>query len=258
MPPFLVAPGRDDPKPATGSCAIGIMAKVPRSGRVKTRLVPPLTHDQASALSGCFLRDVSAAVVAAAAEVRPSRIRGVAAYLPQGEEQAFDGLIPRDFLLLPQRGAHLGERLFHATVDLLAAGFHSVCLVNSDSPTLPPSLLCEAALALEAPGDRVVLGPASDGGYYLVGLKRAHRWLFEEISWSTPSVLAQSLERARELSLEAHLLPEWYDVDDEQSLRFLCRELFERSGTHPPTGNGAFTRALLDRLLPELDGFTLE
>ena len=259
MPPFLVVdPGRESPRLAAGSCAIAIMAKVPRSGRVKTRLVPPLTHDQASALSGCFLRDVSSAVAAAAAEPHPPRIQGVAAYLPKGEEQGFDGLIPRDFLLLPQRGSDLGERLFHATLDLLALGYHSVCLVNSDSPTLPPALLREAASALEAPGDRVVLGPASDGGYYLVGLKRAHRRLFEEISWSTSSVLAQTLERTRELSLEAHLLPEWYDVDDEQSLRLLCRELFGRSGTHLPSGGGASTRALLDRLLPVLDGFTLE
>ncbi len=258
MRPFLVAPGRDDLKPATGSCAIGIMAKAPRSGRVKTRLVPPLTHDQASALSGCFLKDVSAAVVAAAAGAHAPRMRGVAAYFPQGEEEAFDGLIPRDFLLLPQRGAHLGERLFHATVDLLATGFHSVCLVNSDSPTLPPSLLREAALALEAPGDRVVLGPASDGGYYLVGLKRAHRRLFEEISWSTPSVLAQTLERARELSLEAHRLAEWYDVDDRHSLRQLCRELFGRDAQDIPADRGASTRALLDKLLPQLGSLTLE
>lgn len=251
----VVEPGRDGPKPAAGACAIGIMAKVPRSGRVKTRLVPPLTHDQASALSGCFLQDVAAAVAAAAAGGHQPRIQGVAAYLPLGEEQGFDDLLPGDFLLLPQRGAHLGERLFHATLDLLAAGFHSACLVNSDSPTLPPSLLRMAAAALDAPGDRVVLGPATDGGYYLVGLKRAHHRLFEDISWSTTSVLAQTLERARELSLEAQLLPEWYDVDDVRSLRILCRELFGRSATHSP---GSATRALLDRLLSELDGFTLE
>ncbi len=236
---------------------MGIMAKVPLSGRVKTRLVPPLTHDQASALSGCFLRDVAGAI-AAAAEADPARIRGVVVYLPQGEEQGFDGLLPRDFQLLLQRGSHLGERLFHAALDLLAAGFDSVCLVNSDSPTLPSSLLREAALALQAPGDRVVLGPASDGGYYLVGLKRAHRRLFEDVSWSTPSVLAQTMERARELSLETHLLPEWYDVDDTRSLRLLCRELFGRNGSPEPGGPGASTRALLQALIPQLDSFTLE
>jgi rSAM/selenodomain-associated transferase 1 len=258
MLPFrFVSSHREDLQASAGSCAMGIMAKVPRSGQVKTRLAPPLTSDQASALSACFLRDV-AATIAAAAEAHPGRIKGVAVYLPEGEEHGLEGLLPGDFLLLLQRGEHLGERLFHAAVDLLAAGFASVCLVNSDSPTLPTSLLGEAAQALQAPGDRVVLGPASDGGYYLIGLKRAHRRLFEEISWSTPSVLAQTLERARELSLEVRLLPEWYDVDDQQSLRLLRRELFGRKGAGASTDRGASTRALLDTLLHQLGWVTLE
>ena len=251
MPTPSVEP-RGDARNVARSCAIGIMAKVPRSGRVKTRLVPPLTHDQASALSGCFLRDVSAAVASAASAGPSPRIQGVAAYLPIGEERGFDGLLPGDFLLLPQRGADLGERLFQAAVDLLAAGFDGVCLVNSDSPTLPPSLLREAAMALDAPGDRVVLGPASDGGYYLIGLKHAHRRLFEDIAWSTPAVLSQTLERARELSLDVHLLAEWYDVDDAESLRLLCQELFGPSGTPPPDGRGASSRALLEKLRAEI------
>jgi uncharacterized protein len=182
----------------------------------------------------------------------------VAVYLAEGEERDFRDGLPRDFLLLAQRGEHLGERLFHAVVDLLAVGFHSVCLVNADSPTLPSSLLREAVLALQAPGDRVVLGPASDGGYYLIGLKRAHRRLFEEISWSTSSVFAQTIERARELSLEVHRLAEWYDVDDRQSLRLLCQELFGRDAANTLDGRGASTRALLDELLPQLGSFTLE
>lgn len=235
---------------------MGIMAKVPHAGRVKTRLVPPLTHDQASALSECFLRDVAESV-ATAAETDHARIQGVAVYLAEGEEQDLGRGLPRDFLLLAQRGEHLGERLFHATVDLLAAGFHSVCLVNADSPTLPSALLREAVLALQAPGDRVVLGPASDGGYYLIGLKRAHRRLFEEITWSTPSVFAQTIERARELSLEVHRLPEWYDVDDRQSLGLLCQELFGRDA-NGAARRGASTRALLDQLLPQLGSFPLE
>ncbi len=251
-----VEPGRGE-RPPEGSCAIGIMAKVPRSGRVKTRLVPPLTHDQASALSACFLRDVAASISAAAATDH-ARIQGVTVYLADGEEHGFREGLPRDFLLLAQRGAHLGERLFHAVVDLLAAGFHSVCLVNADSPTLPSSLLREAVAALQAPGDRVVLGPASDGGYYLIGLKRAHRRLFEEISWSEPSVFAETVERARELSLEVHRLAEWYDVDDRHSLRLLCQELFGRDGTEVPARGGASTRALLDELLPQLGSSALE
>jgi rSAM/selenodomain-associated transferase 1 len=237
------------PPPLAGSCAIGIMAKVPQSGRVKTRLVPPLTPDEASALSGCFVRDVGASI-AAAARSHPA-IHGVAVYLPRGEEDALAGMLPDDFWLLPQRGGDLGERLLHAIEDLLAAGFASACLVNSDSPTLPERLLREAACALERPGDRVVLGPAADGGYYLVGLSRPHPRLFEEIAWSTPAVFGQTLERAREVGLEVHLLPEWYDVDDGESLRVLCRELF--GSRDAIDGRGASTRVLLDAIRPRLD-----
>ena len=229
------------------ACAMGIMVKVPRSGQVKTRLVPPLTHEEASRLSACFLRDVAAAV-ARAAEARKGLLHGLAVYLPEGEEQRLHGLIPPGFGLLLQRGRDLGERLFHATEDLLAQRFHSVCLVNGDSPTIPSALLQEAALALQAEGDRLVLGPATDGGYYLIGLKRAHRRLFEDIAWSTPAVLGQTLDRARELSLEVQLLPEWYDVDDHQSLRLLCGELFG-----PGAGvEGAESRALLETLRARL------
>jgi uncharacterized protein len=240
-----------------GSCAMGIMAKVPRSGEVKTRLVPPLTHQQASLLSECFLRDVAASI-ARTVDAHPGRVQGLAVYLPQGGEQVFDRLLPQGFRLLLQRGEDLGERLFHATEDLLSAGFDSVCLVNADSPTLPDSLLREAMLALQAPEERVVLGPATDGGYYLIGLKRARRRLFQGISWSTSEVLAQTVERAREMSLDVHLLPEWYDVDDRQSLRLLCRDLFAANGGGARDGSGTSTRAFLETLLPQLDSPAIE
>jgi hypothetical protein len=91
-------------------------------------------------------------------------------------------------------------------------------------------LLVEAAETLGQPGDRAVLGPATDGGYYLLGLKHAHRRLFEDIDWSTEHVARQSLERAREIGLQVHRLPVWYDVDDVSGLRRLSRELLEDGG----------------------------
>ena len=121
-------------------------------------------------------------------------------------------------------------------------------LVNSDSPTLPPALLEQAASALRAGGDRVVFGPATDGGYYLVGLKAAHPRLFAGIAWSTGDVLARSLARAAEIGLSAHLLDPWYDVDDFDSLAILRAEI---AGHAPACARGlrggpaAATRALL-------------
>jgi hypothetical protein len=113
--------------------------------------------------------------------------------------------------------------------------------VNGDSPTLPPALLAAAVETMRRDGDRMVLGPASDGGYYLIGLKRPHRRLFEEIAWGTEAVAEQTLERANEIGLEAVTLPEWYDVDDAETLGWLRSELagcstrFRNGGTAPAT-----------------------
>ena len=101
----------------------------------------------------------------------------------------------------------------------------AVALVNSDGPTLPPSLLRRAVSLLLPPGDRVVLGPADDGGYYLIGTKHAHAHLFTDITWSTDIVAEQTRARVRELGLDLVELPPWYDVDDEPSLRRLVAEL---------------------------------
>ncbi|HYP54509.1 MAG TPA: TIGR04282 family arsenosugar biosynthesis glycosyltransferase [Pyrinomonadaceae bacterium] len=212
------------------TCALGVVAKAPAAGRVKTRLAPPLTPEEAAALGLCFLRDACANVAGVAADADAA---GVAVYTPAEALSFFEEILPRGFYTLPQRGDSLAERLTRATEELFAAGFASVCLINSDSPTLPPALLRSAALALARPGDRVVLGPADDGGYYLVGLKRAHPSLFENIEWSTPRVLAQTIGRARSIGLEVELLPRWYDVDDAASLARLVRELFGGDDDEP-------------------------
>jgi rSAM/selenodomain-associated transferase 1 len=211
-----------------------MMIKAPRAGASKTRLVPPLTHAEAAALSVCFLRD-TAANIAAACEESAGRAQGVAVYTPVGAESAFDGLLPRDFALLAQRGEDFGERLFNAADDLLRTGFDSLCLIDSDSPTLPTHALVAAVAELAKPGDRVVLGAADDGGYYLIGIKGAHRQLFERIDWSTERVTAQTIERAEEINLPVALLPAWYDVDDAATLTRLCEELFgaARDTTEP-------------------------
>jgi uncharacterized protein len=203
-------------------CAFAVMAKAPRTGDVKTRLVPPLSQAEAAALSACFLKDIADNILTAASQVP---IRGYVAYSPAGSETAFHALLPPGIELLAPRRIGLGANLYDAAEELLAAGYGAVCLVNSDSPTLPNAVLVEAARALRRPGDRVVLGPAADGGYYLIGLKRPHRRLFEDIAWSTADVLRQTRERAASLGLETFSLPGWYDVDDLASLQRLFTEL---------------------------------
>ncbi len=240
------------------ACALGLMAKAPVAGQVKTRLAPPLTPDEAAALNVCFLRDM-AANIEAVSETEPAS--GLVVYTPAGSEPAFAGVLPEGFALLAQRGSSLGERLCNATDDLLRQGYEAVCLINSDSPTLPQSILIRAIESLAAGGDRVVLGAAEDGGYYLIGLKHAHRNLFNEIAWSTSDVLARTRQRAGEIDLPVELLPSWYDVDDAETLSRLCEELLftPSNGAYPAPHTRAFLEAIvrsegLQRICPKLSG----
>ena len=228
-------------------CALGLMAKAPLEGEVKTRLVPPLTAREAAALNVCFLRDMATNIDSIS---ETEAAAGLVVYTPAGAESAFAGVLPERFSLLAQRGAHLGERLCNATDDLLRQGYGGVCLINSDSPTLPRSILVRALNLLATDGDRVVLGAAEDGGYYLIGLKHAHRNLFNEIAWSTSDVLARTRQRAAEIDLPVELLPPWYDVDDAVTLSRLCEELLFTSplnGAYPAPHTRAFLEAIVAR-----------
>src|SRR6266542_1349565 len=207
--------------PIKAKCALALMAKVPTPGAVKTRLTPPLTPEDAATLSVCFLRDMTTNI----ASLSGDRMNAVILYTPADAEALLHDLLPNSFRLVPQRGETLGERLVNAATELLNNGFESVCLINSDSPTLPGEILTTAVSMLAQKGDRVVLGPSQDGGYYLIGLKRPHRYLFERIAWSTADVLAHTIERATDMNLPVELLPMWYDVDDAATLRLLCDEL---------------------------------
>ncbi len=197
------------------------MTKAPRAGHVKTRLVPPLTPEEAADLNVCFLRDTAAAIQQACG----SSAIGVAVYTPIGFEDIYDDILPTEFLLLPQRGDGFGERLGFAAADLFACGFTSVCLIDSDSPTVPSAAYAQAVALLSRPRDSVVLGPSDDGGYYLIGLRKHHPRMFDRIDWSTDRVFEQTRSRATELNLEVALLPNGYDVDDSASLDRLCKEL---------------------------------
>jgi len=225
-------------------CALAVMTKAPQPGQVKTRLVPLLTPDEAAELNKCFLRDTAVAISRAcsrrpAGEASEGQFEhagashseaatarcGIAVYTPVGAESAYTDILPADFSLLPQRGDKFGERLYFAVEDLFKCGFESVCLIDSDSPTVPAENFAEAVELLSECEDRVVLGPSDDGGYYLIGLKIPRRHLFEQIDWSTERVLNQTMQRAADIGIDVKLLPRGYDVDDGVSLRRLRNEL---------------------------------
>ncbi len=237
----ILAPGSGR-QVADGLCALAIMTKAPRAGQVKTRLTPPLTPEEAAALNVCFLRDMSAAIAETA---RGGRSQGVGVYTPVGAEEAFAEILPADFALVAQRGDAFGDRLRFAVEDLLAVGYASCCLINSDSPTVPQSAYAQAVAWLAEADECVVLGPSDDGGYYLIGLKKMHQRLFEEIDWSTERVFEQTMDRARELALPVKLLPTCYDVDERVTLRRLCDDVMSDGSAAKETKR--FLSALIAR-----------
>ena len=222
--------------------AIGIMCKAPQPGRSKTRLATAIGIVAASELSACFLRDVAAAI-----EAVPEALgrRGYGVYAPAGAEHIMRQLLPAGFGLLLQVGDDLGHVLIGAARAFLIDGHDCVLLVNGDSPTLPARFLEQAIEILREPGDRMVLGPASDGGYYLIGLKRPHRHLFTQIAWGTETVARSTCERAAEIGLAMALLPEWYDIDDIETLGWLKDELAGHSTRFRGGGLAPATRAFL-------------
>ena len=228
------------------------MAKASVPGRTKTRLTPPLTAAEAADFNTAFLKDVSANLLAAG---RGAAIRGYMAYGPPGADQFFTDNLPCEIALIESWFPNFGDCLFKAIEGLFVAGHTSAVVLNSDSPTLPTALLVETAEMLARPGDRAVLGPSTDGGYYLLGIKQAHRRLFDDIDWSTERVARQTLERAQEIGLDVHRLPAWYDVDDSQALRQLHAELFEDGSLDPTLTpfHAAHTADLMKDLLGTAD-----
>ncbi len=209
-----------------------LFTKPARPGAVKTRLIGALAPEQAAELHAAFRDDLLERLERGRFELR------IAWALEDGE-----GLPGASAPGLRQVGSDLGERLFHA-LSQSAASFESVAAVGSDHPLLTVRAVEEAFERLEAGAD-VVLGPASDGGYYLVAARAAslHRRLFSDLPWSTSRVLALTLERCRELALEVELLAEASDVDTPDDLRLLSRALAEPGGDDPPCPR---TRRLLD------------
>jgi uncharacterized protein len=209
--------------PAVG---LAIMAKAPRAGAVKTRLCPPLRPPEAAELARCFLLD-AVERVAGVAGVRP-----IVAYAPVEARAELARLAP-GFGLIAQRGADLGQRQGGVLSEILGQGHEAALLIGTDAPTLPAECLDEAVDLVMAPGVDLVLGPAEDGGYYLIGLRTPCPALFEDMPWSSAGVLARTLERSRRLGLRVACLSTWYDVDTGVDLDRLDSELAATPGVHP-------------------------
>ena len=199
--------------------ACAIMAKQPQVGKTKTRLCPPLSPQEAADLSEALLLDTIALV---------SQLPGIdlaLAVTPSSSQAYFTRVTPPGTRLLPVEGENIGACLAQALGALLNLGYRKVLAINADGPSLPAEYLHQAADLLDQAD--LVLGPGEDGGYYLVGMNRLHRGIFDEIAWSTSRVLAQTLQRSHALSLSVALTHPWYDIDTVAELKRLNQDLRE-------------------------------
>jgi rSAM/selenodomain-associated transferase 1 len=202
--------------------ALVLMAKAPIEGQVKTRLIGPLTEEDAKQLYVAFLGDTFALMESVMDE--RDELSLVLCYTPEGAEEAFEEVERGGCLMIAQRGSNLGERLANCFADVFKLGFDSIIAIGGDSPTLPEEMLHEAFDSLESDNDVVVV-PAEDDGYCLIGMRKPHDQIFQNIPWGTGGVMAATEAQAKKAGLSLIAGPAWYDVDTPEELERLKEEL---------------------------------
>lgn len=195
--------------------ALMTFVKFPEPGKAKTRLAAEIGAALTVELCRLFIAQTFARVETL------TEATSFVAFAPEEKAGEFRKLYPgKQHWFAQLRSTDFGARLRDAVQKVLDQGYQRVLTIGCDSPSLPKAYLREAAGALAT--HDLVLGPAEDGGYYLIGLKSAPVALFEGIDWSTEKVLQQTLTAAEQLGLRVHLLPEWYDIDDLHALQRYC------------------------------------
>jgi uncharacterized protein len=216
-----------------------LFSKLPVAGAVKTRLIPRYSPEEALQLHRALLSDSLDLLNRAAA------FASAAAYLYLSGPGDLDEELSKRLGSASsevQHGTDLGERLARAFQERLAAGSRQVVILGSDSPHLPAEWILRAFQSLEK--QELVVGPARDGGYYLIGASRLHPELFRAIPWGTAQVFRETVRRARRQGISLASLPAWDDVDLPESVAALWTEILHRE----KTGGGDVPRAT-DRLL---------
>jgi rSAM/selenodomain-associated transferase 1 len=190
-----------------------VIAKEPVPGRVKTRLTPPFTHEEGARLADAALADTLAAVAAAPAARRVLALAGSPGpWLPSG------------FDVIPQRGGSLDERLGHAFADAYTDLAAPMVLIGMDTPQVTPTLLAEAAAPLVKGEADAAFGPAADGGFWLLGLRRPDAALLTGVPMSTSDTGRYQLDRLTTAGLRVRFLPTLTDVDTVREAELVARE----------------------------------
>lgn len=207
--------------PLPDDAVLGMFARRPEPGRVKTRLAEALGPEGAAAAYEAMLLD--AAELWGSERVLDPGGRRVLVFAPEDAGPWFDAHVSESWALQPQTGEDLGTRMQAFFEGEFADGASRVVLIGSDSPTLDPTFVVSAFLLLQQRD--VVLGPATDGGYYLIGLKPPVPPIFEGIDWSSSRVLSQTVARLEAAGRSVGMLPPWYDVDTPDDWQALAGHL---------------------------------
>lgn len=184
-----------------------VFVKYPRAGEVKTRLGASVGGDVAAAI----YRELAEHVFVAAEALHMEGVQVCIFYAPQADPGAYAAWVARPFTFFPQRGETLGERMRHAFATLFASTIRRAVIIGTDVPDLTAHILRKAFDALDRRD--IVLGPSSDGGYYLLGMNAPVKDVFAGIEWSSAVVLRQTIERSASLGLSVSLLETLSDVD---------------------------------------------
>ncbi len=195
-----------------------VFAKVPHLGKVKTRLCPPLTTDQALDLHQALVEDTLHRLLSIS---RPKLERCLYLSEPSGDASGLE--IPSEWSIRTQEGDHLGTRLESAFREAFDDGIKRLVVLGSDSPTVPLRCL-EEAFDILARYD-AVLGPSLDGGYYLLGCSKYIPETFHDISWGKPTVLRETANALNRAQRSFTYLIDWYDVDTDEDLMRLREEI---------------------------------
>jgi len=220
-----------------------IFAKAPEPGKVKTRLTPAISEKAAARLHQAFLSDILSAT-------RPLQTRRVLACWPTTEDPFFEALKKKESLqTITQKGRDLGEKMLNAFSWGFSEGFEKIVLIGSDAPSLPAEIIRSAFDILD--NTALVLGPSCDGGYYLIGGKKAMPELFRQLPWGTEKILEKTLVRAEQAGHHCQLLPFWYDVDRPGDLALLAAHLrvMEEQGQPLPLETMAILQQIREGLL---------
>ncbi len=201
--------------------AIIIMAKVPVAGNVKTRLQPFLSADECAELSEAFLKDTFLKAKSICENV-------ILAYSPPEKINALRTLLPSQNIYFEQTGRDLGQRMFNAFKFVFGQKTDSVVMIGTDSPTFPGDFIEQTFEFLETNAD-VVLGKSEDGGFYLIGLKKLNREIFENVAWSSPETYEQVFENVKNLNLHLREVPCWYDIDEQPDFEKLQKEILRNA-----------------------------